>query len=550
MFKVELKLNNQHFKSIAFAKPITIDEIIKSDGISKKDIVAYKQNNEYVDSSKQIFEDTKIDCVSYDSSEGHLIYQDTTIFILMNAFYNIFSTSKKLIVEHSVGDGVFCEIFEGEMLTEEDITKLKEEMNQIISQELPIEKYNITSLQAETIFTKFGRDDIVKNLQFNNIDVYKCGQYYDYYLRQLADNTSIICSFDIIYHSPGLILRFPRRSNRKIRDKFILSKDLFTAHQEHDKWLNILNVHNVSALNRAIRNYQITDLIQIEEALHEKKIVNIANEITLNKDIKIILIAGPSSSGKTTFAKRLSIQLRVNGIFPHIIHMDDYFLPREKTPLDENGDYDLESINAINLDLLNKHLKALLKGEEIELPKFNFLTGQSENSYKKLKLGKSDILILEGIHGLNDQLTSSVPFNQKTKIYVSALNNLNIDAHNRIRTSDSRKIRRIVRDHNFRGHTAEQTLEIWDSVREGENKNIFPFQENADFMFNSILTYELGVLKKYIEPLLQNISKYSNVYIEAESLLLLFDHINNIEDHLVPSNSILKEFIGRSIHKD
>ncbi len=549
MFKVELKLNNQHFKSIAFAKPITIREIIKSDGISKKDIVAYKQNNEYVDSSKQIFEDTKIDCVSYDSSEGYLIYQDTTIFILMNAFYNIFSTSKKLVVEHSVGDGVFCEIFEGEMLTEEDIIKLKKEMNQIISQELPIEKYYITSLQAEEIFTKFERDDILKNLQFKNIDVYKCGQYYDYYLRQLADNTSIISSFDIIYHSPGLILRFPRRSNRKIRDKFILPKDLFTTHQEHDKWLNILNVHNISALNRAIRNYQITDLIQIEEALHEKKIVNIANEITLNKDVKIVLIAGPSSSGKTTFAKRLSIQLIVNGISPHIIHMDDYFLPRKKTPLDENGDCDLESINAVNLDLLNKHLKALLIGEEIELPKFNFLTGQSENSYKKLKLGKSDILILEGIHGLNDQLTSSVPFNQKSKIYVSALNNLNIDAHNRIRTSDSRKIRRIVRDHNFRGHTAEQTLEIWDSVREGENKNIFPFQENADFMFNSILTYELGVLKKYIEPLLQNISKYSNVYIEAESLLLLFDHVNNIEDHLVPSNSILKEFIGISIPK-
>ena len=319
-------------------------------------------------------------------------------------------------------------------------------------------------------------------------------------------------------------------------------------HQEHDKWLSILKVNMVSGLNKAINNYKITDLIQIEEALHEKKIVDIANQITWKKDVKLVLIAGPSSSGKTSFAKRLSIQLRVNGLYPHILGMDDYFLPRSHTPKKEDGEYDFENIRALDLELLNKDLKALLNGKEIELPKFNFTNGMREQSYKKLQLKEDEVLIMEGIHGLNDELTSSVPFNQKLKIYVSALNNLNIDAHNRIPTTDSRKIRRIIRDYNYRGHSAEQTLQMWDSVRKGEDANIFPFQENADFMFNSILTYELGVLKKYVNPLLQSVSDYCPSYLEAQRLMRLLDHVYNIQDDLVPSNSIFREFIGGSIY--
>ena len=346
-----------------------------------------------------------------------------------------------------------------------------------------------------------------------------------------------------------MILRFPRRSNRKIIDTFRLPKKLFETHQEHDKWLSILDVHNISSINRKIASYETTEMIQVEEALHEKKIIDIADKISWNKNARIALIAGPSSSGKTTFAARLSVQLKVNGVFPKVVNLDDYFLPRDKTPRKPDGEYDFESIKSIDLDLLNEHLNLLLQGKEIELPKYNFLVGIREKSNRKIKLNDGDILVMEGIHGLNDSLTSSVPFHQKVKIYVSALNNLNIDNHNRIRTSDSRKIRRIVRDFNYRGHNAEQTLLMWDDVRDGENKNIFPYQENADFMFNSILTYELGILKKHAEPLLRQISAYSKVYQDAQDLLQMFSHVDHIEDARVPSNSILREFIGKSIFR-
>ena len=420
-------------------------------------------------------------------------------------------------------------------------------MRNIIDGKIPIEKVEITSSEAEKIFKKQNRDDILKHITHNTIKLHKCGDYYDYLIGQTADNTKFIQSFEIVYHAPGLILRFPNKHSNKINGEFKLSRKLFATHQEHDKWLSILGVHFVNAINIAVKNFKITDLIQIEEALHEKKIVDIAKHITRKDDTKLVLIAGPSSSGKTSFAKRLSIHLRVNGIRPYILGMDDYFLPRNLTPKKENGDFDFENINSLDLELLNNHLQKVLNGEEVELPKYNFRQGIRELSHKKLKLEENEILIMEGIHGLNDVLSSSVPFNQKLRIYVSALNNLNIDAHNRIPTTDSRKIRRLVRDYNYRGHSGEQTLEMWDSVREGEDKNIFPFQENADFMFNSILTYELGVLKKYILPILHSITEHSPHHSEALRLWKIVEHIYNIPDDIVPNNSILREFIGGSI---
>lgn len=549
MFLVHLTLNGKHFKQINFSKPLSIRNLIDNDNIAEHDIIAYRTDYIYRNSGFVINQDTQLDCISYDSFIGHLIYQDTAIFILMMAYYKLFPDRKSLVIEHSVGDGVFCEVFDDDILKSKEIEILKKEMRKIINESMTIEKELVPSLTAARIFKEMNRDDILKNLTMDDVTIHKCGNYHDYYLRNLAENTSFVKEFDIIYHSPGLILRFPRKKNRKIIDKFKLPIKLFQTHQEHDKWLNILNVHNISSLNRAVKNYSITDIIQIEEALHEKKIIDIADKLSWNKNAKIALIAGPSSSGKTTFASRLSIQLKVNGINPKVINLDDYFLPRTETPRKRNGEYDFESIKSINLDLLNDHLNRLLMGEEIEPPKYNFLTGVSEKSYRKVKLDEGDILIMEGIHGLNDSLTSSVPFHQKVKIYVSALNNLNIDNHNRIRTSDSRKIRRIVRDFNYRGHTSEQTLTMWNDVREGEDKNIFPFQENADFMFNSILTYELGVLKKYIVPLLQEITEFSIVFQEAQDLLQLFNHIESIEDDQVPSNSILREFIGKSIFR-
>ncbi|MCF7793148.1 MAG: nucleoside kinase [Candidatus Cloacimonetes bacterium] len=546
MIKIELKINGDHHQTLTFAKPVKVQEIVDKKLCEEKKIIIHKIDETYCSSQHLIESDCTLECVSVYTTEGYTIYQDTTIFVLCKAFNNVISKEQKLVVEHSIGDGVFCEVL-GYTFSPEEVEKLRKEMHSIIDSAFPIEKVSLKPDEAKELARKGHRDDFVKILKYKNIDMYRCGDYYDYFLRQLAENTSFATNFEIFYQSPGIILRFPHKGDDEITTKFRLPRKLFSTHQEHDKWLNILDMHTVSALNRAVQNYTIKDLIHVEEALHEKKIVDIASEIHQNDDIKLILIAGPSSSGKTTFAKRLAIQLRVNGIHPIIVGLDDYFLPRSLTPRKNNGDFDFENIQALDLPLLNEDLKTLMSGLEIELPKFNFITGNRDRSYHNIKLGKENVIILEGIHGLNDILTSSVPFNQKMRIYVSALNNLNIDAHNRIPTTDSRKIRRLVRDHNFRNHSAEQTLCMWDDIRDGEDHNIFPFQENADFMFNSILTYELCVLKKYAKPLLKSVNKYSKQYIESRRLIRLLDHVYNVQDGLVPSNSILREFIGGSI---
>ena len=549
MHKVELKINGEHFDFMDVESGTQIIELLGHDHIEKDKIIAYTINREYANSETTIKKDCILNCLYYNTSRGYRLYQDTAIFIMMKAFNNLFPNTRKLIVEHSIGDGVYAEVFKGEMITPDECEQLKIEMQRIIDGKMLIETREVTATEAERIFKKQNRTDVVKNLRKHKMIISQCGKYYDYFLHSIAENTSVVKSFDFVYHAPGIILRFPKIGAKEIVEDFVLPKKLFETHQEHDKWLDILKIHNAADLNQAVREYRVSDIIQIEEALHEKKIVDIAAKIFDKKDAKIILIAGPSSSGKTTFAKRLSIQLRVNGITPHIIEMDNYFLSRDRTPRRANGEFDFESINAIDLELLNMHLKKLLNGEEIEPPKYNFITGKPERSYKALQLKEDEVLIMEGIHGLNDKLTEAVPYNQKIKIYVSALNNLNIDHHNRIATSDSRKIRRIVRDNNYRGHSAEQTLLMWKSVQEGEAVNIFPYQENADFMFNSILTYELGIFKERLFPLLQEITKYSPAYPEAQRLLHLVDHIFTIRDEMIPNNSILREFIGGGIFK-
>lgn len=546
MFTVDIKIDGEHYKKITYAESLDIQKIIKDNVENEEHIIACRMNNKFVSYKTVISSETILDGISRSTTTGDAIYKNTSIFILFKAFNSIFRAEKRLVIEHSIGDGIYAEII-NYTFSEKEINQISQEMQNIIDSEMPIEKVEVTSSEAEEIFTKQNRDDILKHISHNTIELYNCGDFYDYLIGQTADNTKFVQSFEIVYHAPGLILRFPNKRSNRINGEFKLSRKLFATHQEHDKWLSILDVHFVNAINIAVKNYKITDLIQIEEALHEKKIVDIAKHITRKNDTKLVLIAGPSSSGKTSFAKRLSIHLRVNGIRPYILGMDDYFLPRNLTPRKENGDLDFESINSLDLKLLNSDLQKLLMGEEIELPKYNFRQGIRESSHKKMRLKENEILIMEGIHGLNDSLSSSVPFNQKLRIYVSALNNLNIDAHNRIPTTDSRKIRRLVRDYNYRGHSGEQTLDMWDSVREGEDKNIFPFQENADFMFNSILTYELGVLKKYILPILHSIPEYSPHYSEALRLWKMVEHIYNIPDDIVPTNSILREFIGGSV---
>ena len=550
MYTIKIKIDGTRKKTVVYPKPMTIAEIIHEEKLAP--YMIYKINNVYVTSDYLIDHNTKIDCLTLSSLDGYRIYQDTAIFIMMKAFYNLYGIKSKLVVEHSISDGIFCEIFGEHKITNEDAAAIQKEMQKVISNKLPIEKKQINLNEAEEIFGEHGRDDVLRNLKYrriNNMTVYKCGQYYDYYIRQLAENTSFIHLFEVVTFKTGIILRIPRYGSAELSE-FSIPQKLFDIHQEYDKWLRILKMHNVFELNEYITDYKIPQIIHVEEALQEKKIARIADMIKEKSSVKIILIAGPSSSGKTTFAKRLAIQLQVNGLIPKIIGMDDYFLARTKTPRTPEGEYDFESIYAIDIELLNSHLNALLKGEEIDVPKYNFKTGMPEYCNDFMKLGEKDVLIMEGIHGLNDELTAKIPDEAKFRVYISALNQLNIDYHNRIPTTDSRKIRRIVRDARYRGYDAEDTLMRWDSIRKGEEKNIFPFQENADIMFNSSLTYELAFLKNQAAPLLQAVRNNSPVYPEAQRLLRLLRYFEPITDHFyVPTNSIVREFAFGSIFK-
>ncbi len=552
MIKLKIKLDDKYLKSVAYVKPLTIREIIGEKEISESQIMGYVINNTYVSINQIIDKDETLNLITRQNLSGFRIYQDTAIFILMKAFYNLYRNNANLVVEHSLGDGIYCEPFGKHENSNENAEIIKNEMNKIIAANIKIESIKMSLDNAEDIFKNMNRKDVTKNLSSYNkreITIYKCGNYYDYYIRHLSDETGMMKVFELVPYKNGYLLRIPVRDNTELNENLTSHENLFNCHQEYDKWLNILKLHNASALNEAIDDYKIQELIQIEEALHENKIVKIAENIASQKDVKIVLIAGPSSSGKTTFSKRLAIQMRVNGIYPHVIGMDDYFLSRTLTPKKENGDFDFENINALDIKLLNSHLAKLLNGEEVEIPKYNFIKGEPERNNHFVQLHKNDIIIMEGIHGINEKLTESIPRKNKVKIYISALNQLNVDEHNRIPSTDGRKIRRIVRDNLFRGYTANDTLERWEQIREGEDNNIFPFQENADFMFNSSLTYELSVLKKHAIPLLQNVSKFSPVYLEAKRLIRLLNHFLEISDNLIPTNSILKEFITGSIFR-
>ena len=560
-FKITILKNGKLLTLLEMNHSIKFNEL-KTELCKKEQIENYVMtkinNKEYLRNNMEIKEDIKIDLVCYNTTEGYRIHQATLIFLLNRAFAELFSFDNKLVIEHSIGDGVYCETFDGMRLTKEDITKLTEKINVYIKEELAIEKLYLPLDAVLKIFDDNGqkRDDLIKNFEEmdsnKNITVYKCGDYYDYSIRELLTNTNSIKGFNLLYYSPGLIMRFPQKSSVEMDDNFEWKEKLFSTHQQHDKWLNILDLHNVSSLNRRIDDdkefIDIKKTILIEEALHENKIVEIATTIASKmKDVKLILIAGPSSSGKTTFAKRLDIQLRVEGLSSKVLNLDSYFVSRTETPRKANGEIDYEAIEAINLKMLNSNLMDLMNGKEVELPKYDFKEGISKLSGKKMKLEDNDILILEGIHGLNPQLTESIPFNLKTKIYVSALNNLNIDSHNRIATTDSRKIRRLVRDNNYRKHNATTTLKMWDSVREGEDTHIFPYQENATFMFNSTLTYELGVLKEQATKALLEVTEDEPVYMEAQRLLKILDHFKQINHKLIPLNSILREFYGGNV---
>ena len=516
--------------------------------INPYEIALCKLNREYYELFKNITEDGELELIRFNSSIGYKIYERTLQFIFIKAALDLFDDSV-ITIEHRIGDGIFGELHKKDALKEEDIIKIKERMIELINKDIPIKKIKVKRKEAIEIFKGYGMDDkvsLLNHVSFEDVSLYELDGRYDYFYGQMASSTGIVKGFDLIYYSPGFVLRYPKRENLNVVSDFKENRKLSQIFLETERWLNILGVGEVGSLNDKIENHEIRDLIMVSEALHEKKIAQIADMISERKDTKIVLIAGPSSSGKTTFANRLSVQLRVNGYVPIPISLDDYFVDREHTPRDENGEYDFESLYSLDLELFNDHLGRLLKGEEVEIPSFNFKKGEREWVGNKIKLPSNGIMLIEGIHGLNPLLTASISENQKFKIYISALTQLNLDNHNRIATTDIRRVRRIVRDYLSRGYGAEETLKMWPSIRRGEEKNIFVYQEEADVMFNSTLVYELCVLKKYALEELDKIDPDSPVYILASRLKSFLGFFKEIDKDYVPTNSILREFIGGS----
>ena len=517
---------------------------------SENTVVGALFNNEYENLDFEIKEDGKIDLIDISTREGMKIYRRTLTYILGKAFEKLYP-GKKMEVNYQLSNAMFCEAIDME-ITDEVIKKLNEELKIIVDKDLPIKQIIMNREEAEKFFDKEKTSKGRLQLDLKNnkkIYMYYCEDYYNYCYGTLANRTRCVNIFEIKKYNDGFIIRYPSEKNTKVLPEFIETKKLAWAIDEYEDIHRILNVDRVYKLNEAIEKDNIKDVILLAEALHEKKIANIADNIAKDRNIKMVLIAGPSSSGKTTFAQRLGIQLRLNGIKPVTISVDNYFVERSETPRDENGEYDFETIDAIDLKLFNNHLNRLINGEEVELPEFNFYTGTKEYKGNKVKLEKDQILVIEGIHCLNDKLTSTIDKQNKYKVYISALTVLNLDRFNRISTTDTRLIRRIVRDYQFRGYQAEHTLKTWDKVNDGEEKNIFPFQEQANVIFNTSLIYEICALKPIVMPLLKEITNEKSEYAEAHRLINMLKYFEEIPKEYVPANSLLKEFLGGGYFK-
>lgn len=504
-------------------------------------------NNDVQELNTYIKEDSDIKFLDTKNPDGLRVYTRTLNLVFIMACKCLFKDSR-VVIEHSLSNGVYCEIYLGKDITEEDISKIKDKMDKIIAKDYDINKNIYTKKEAIEIFKSIGLDEKAELIKYKENDVvkiYKCNNYIDHFYGYLMPSTGYIKSYDLFKYRNGVILMAASEDDKHIPKKFVPQPKLANIYKEAEEWSNLMGVDKVLSLNKIIEEKKYGEIIRIFEALHEKKIGQIA-DIIKQENKRIILIAAPSSSGKTSFATRLCIHLKVNNLNPVSISLDNYFVDRDKTPLDEFGKLDYESINAINLERFNKDLKDLLEGKKVQLPRYNFITGKSEAG-EILQIEKNQPIILEGIHGLNPVLTASIPDDEKFKIYLSALTQLNLDDHNRIPTTDLRLIRRIVRDNQFRGHTAEMTIMGWPSVRRGEEKNIFPYQEEADVMFNTACVYELALLKTYAKPLLEHIGEDSEAYIEAKRLLKFLQYFVELDDLSdIPPTAIIREFIGGS----
>ncbi|MGL5713649.1 MAG: nucleoside kinase [Paraclostridium sp.] len=547
MNTINVKIKDQMYE---YEQGIRLEDIAKNFINEYKGVISIaKINNKLKDLSSNLEKDCSVEFIDTTNEDGMRVYTRTLSLVFIKACEKIFPECE-ITIEHSLSNGLYCEIgCKKQGLSQEDIENIKREMRCIIEADKEILKITTNKEEAIKIFTEQGKAikaELLKYKEYDDVKVYQCGENINHFYGHMLPSTKCITIFDVKEWKSGVVIFGPSKYDKNTVQEFIAQEKLSNIYKEAEEWSNLIGVDKVITLNKLIKEEQYSEIIRLVEALHEKKISQIADMIKLNKK-RIVLIAAPSSSGKTSFAHRLAIQLKVNNLNTVPISLDDYFVDREDTPLDEFGNYDFESIYAIDLDLFNKDLEKLLNGEEIEVPRFNFKTGKREYNGRKLKIKEDEIIILEGIHALNPMLTKSIKDENKFKIYISVLTQINLDNHNRIPTTDLRLIRRIVRDYNFRGYSAARTINGWPSVRRGERKNIFPYQEEADIMFNSACIYELAVLKKYAKPLLEEIKEEEEAFIEANRVLKFLQYFVELEDELdIPPTSIIREFIGGS----
>ena len=510
--------------------------------------VSARVNNKVEGMHYRVYNSKDVEFLDMTSSSGSRAYTRTLFFVLCKAVQDIYPATD-VVIDIPVSNGFYVDIRLGRPVVDEDVNIIRRRMQEIIDARMPIRRFTVPTEEAVALFQEKGDVEKVKLLKTSGsiyTTYYKIGDYVDYYYGTLLTNTSQLYLFGLEKYYDGMLLRIPSLKKPDVLGEMTRQDKMFEIFKEHHRWQSILGIRTVGDFNQAIDANHSTDIINISEALQEKKIANIAEEIASRKGVKLVLLAGPSSSGKTTSCKRLSIQLAVNGLKPLQISLDDYFVDREKTPKDASGEYDYESIYALDLDLINEQFNALFRGEEVELPKYDFQSGKSKKSGNKLKMNDNNVLVVEGIHALNPELTAHIPQEQIFRVYASALTTILLDNHNYIPTTDNRLLRRIIRDYKYRGVSAQETIHRWPSVRAGENKWIFPFQENADAMLNTAMLYELAVIKTQAEPLLQQVPENCEEYAEAYRLLKFLKYFKGIPYNNLPPTSLLREFLGGS----
>jgi len=544
--KIRCKNNGQTLKV-----PVgtTLEEVFRlTDLEMEHGPVNAKVNNKVEGMHYRVYKRKDVEFLDMASSSGLRAYTRTLFFVLCKAVHDLYENCR-VAIDIPVSNGYYVDLDIGRPVTLEDAGQIRRRMQQIIDAALPIHRYETTTEEAVRLFDSQQQWSKVKLLKSTGrlyTTYYDMDGYQDYYYGSLLTNTSQLYLFGLEKYYDGLLLRIPSREHPDELGEMTFQQKMFEIFKEHHQWQRILGIRTVGDLNEAILRGDTNKLIQLSEALQEKKIAMIADEIASRKGIKLVLIAGPSSSGKTTTCKRLSVQLAVNGLKPVGISLDDYFLDREETPRDSNGDYDFEHLHALNIPLLNEQMNALMRGDEVELPRYNFQAGRSEKSGKRFRLQGNEILVVEGIHALNPELTAQIPADQIFRVYASALTTILLDNHNYVPTTDNRLLRRIIRDHKYRGVNARETIRRWPSVRKGENRWIFPYQENADAMFNSAMLFELAVIKRQAEPLLEEVTEDCDEYAEAYRLRKFLRYIRPIPEDQIPPTSLLREFLGGS----